>query len=36
MEHVPISPRPDLPFEERIEALEQSFSGRLGFHGVHL
>jgi len=36
MEHVPISPRPDLPFEERIEALEQSFSGRLGFNGVHL
>src|SRR5213083_635464 len=36
MEHVPISPRPDLPFEERIEALEQSFSGRLGFHSVHL
>jgi beta-lactamase class A len=36
MEHVPISPRPDLPFEERIEVLEQSFSGRLGFHGVHL
>ena len=36
MEHVPISPRPDLPFEERIEALEQSFSGRLGFHSIHL
>jgi beta-lactamase class A len=36
MEHVPISPRPHLPFEERIEVLEQSFSGRLGFHGVHL
>ena len=36
MEHVPISPRPDLPFEERIEVLEQSFSGRLGFNGVHL
>jgi beta-lactamase class A len=36
MEHVPISPRPDLPFEERIEALEQSFSGRIGFNGVHL
>jgi beta-lactamase class A len=36
MEHVPISPRPDLAFEERIEVLEQSFSGRLGFHAVHL
>jgi beta-lactamase class A len=36
MEHVPISPRPDLPFEERIEALEEAFSGRLGFHAVHL
>jgi beta-lactamase class A len=36
MEHVPISPRPDLPFEERIVALERTFSGRLGFHAVHL
>ena len=33
---VPISPRPELPFQERIRALEQSFSGRLGFHAVHL
>jgi beta-lactamase class A len=36
MEHVPISPRADLPFEERIVALERAFSGRLGFHAVHL
>ena len=35
-QHVPISPRPDLPFEERIEVLERAFSGRLGFHAVHL
>jgi beta-lactamase class A len=35
-EHVPISPRPDLELDERIAALEQSFSGRLGFHAVHL
>jgi beta-lactamase class A len=33
---VPISPRPELPFEERITALERSFSGRLGYHAVHL
>ena len=33
---VPISPRPELPFEERIGALERSFSGRLGYHAVHL
>ncbi len=36
MEHVPISPRPDLPFEARIEVLERAFSGRLGFHAVRL
>src|SRR5262245_57700916 len=36
MELVPLTPRPDLPFEERIDTLEQSFSGRLGFHAVHL
>jgi beta-lactamase class A len=34
--HVPISPRPELPFTERITALERAFSGRLGFHAVHL
>jgi beta-lactamase class A len=34
--HVPISPRPELPFEERIAALDRAFSGRLGFHAVHL
>jgi beta-lactamase class A len=33
---VPISPHPELPFEERIAALERSFSGRLGYHAVHL
>ncbi len=33
---VPISPRPELPFEERIAALERTFSGRLGYHAVHL
>jgi beta-lactamase class A len=35
-ELVPLSPRPELPFEERIRALEESFSGRLGFHAVRL
>jgi beta-lactamase class A len=34
--HVPLGPRPDLPFAERIAALEATFSGRLGFHAVHL
>ena len=33
---VPISPRPELPYEERVAALEQSFSGRLGFHAARL
>jgi beta-lactamase class A len=33
---VPLSPRPELPFEERIASLEQAFSGRIGFHAVHL
>ncbi len=33
---VPLSPRPELLFEERIAALEEAFSGRLGFHAVHL
>jgi len=33
---VPISPHPELPFGERIAALESSFSGRLGFHAEHL
>lgn len=33
---VPLSPRPELPFEERIEALEAAFSGRLGFHALSL
>jgi beta-lactamase class A len=36
MEHVPISPHPELSFEERISALERAFSGRLGYHAVHL
>ena len=34
--HVWISPRPELDFESRIAALEEAFSGRLGFHGVRL
>jgi beta-lactamase class A len=34
--HVPVAPRPDLAFEPRIAALEQRFSGRLGFHAVRL
>ncbi|HEY1367752.1 MAG TPA: serine hydrolase [Gaiellaceae bacterium] len=33
---VPLGPRPDLPFEARIEALDEAFSGRLGFHAVRL
>jgi len=35
-DHVPLSPRPDLPFAERIASLEASFSGRIGFHAVRL
>jgi beta-lactamase class A len=35
-DHVPLSPRPDLSFDERIAALEASFSGRIGFHAVRL
>jgi beta-lactamase class A len=35
-DHVPISPRPELAYEERIAALEAAFSGRLGFHAVRL
>jgi beta-lactamase class A len=35
-DHVPLSPRPDLLFTERIASLDQSFSGRLGFHAVRL
>jgi beta-lactamase class A len=34
--HVAISPRPELPFEPRIAALEEEFSGRLGYHAVRL
>ncbi len=34
--HVPISPRPELPFDERIVTLERALSGRLGFHAVRL
>ena len=33
---VPLSPQPELPFEERIASLERSFSGRLGFHAIRL
>lgn len=35
-DHVPLSPRPGLPFEERIAALEAVFSGRLGYQAVRL
>jgi beta-lactamase class A len=33
---VPLSPRPELRFEDRIAALEGAFSGRIGFHAVRL
>jgi beta-lactamase class A len=35
-DHVPLSPRPELAFGERIAALETTFSGRLGYHAVRL
>jgi beta-lactamase class A len=35
-DHVPLSPRPGLGFEQRIAALEAAFSGRLGYHAVRL
>jgi beta-lactamase class A len=35
-DHVPLSPRPDLSFADRISSLEASFSGRIGFHAVRL
>jgi beta-lactamase class A len=35
-DHVPLSPRPDLPFVERIASLEAAFSGRIGYHAVRL
>ena len=35
-DHVPLLPRPDLPFGERIASLEASFSGRIGFHAIRL
>jgi len=35
-DHVPLSPRPDLSFAERIASLEASFSGRIGFHAVRI
>lgn len=34
--HVPIAPRPELTFEQRIAALEEAFSGRLGYHALRL
>lgn len=34
--HVPISPAPALPFAARIAALQEAFSGRLGFYGERL
>jgi beta-lactamase class A len=33
---VPLSPHPELSFNERVEALERAFSGRLGYCAVHL
>lgn len=33
---VPLSPHPELEFEERIATLEAAFSGRLGYHALHL
>jgi beta-lactamase class A len=33
---VPLRPRPDLPFAQRIAALDDAFSGRLGFYAEHL
>lgn len=35
-DHVPLLPRPELPFVDRIAALEAAFSGRLGYHAVRL
>jgi beta-lactamase class A len=35
-DHVPLSPRPELPFAERLAALEGAFSGRLGCFAVRL
>ncbi len=35
-DHVPLGPRPELAFTERIAALERDFSGRLGYHARHL
>jgi beta-lactamase class A len=35
-EHVPLGPRPELPFAGRISALEAAFDGRLGYHAVRL
>ena len=34
--HVPISPRPELVYLDRVRALEAAFSGRLGFHTMRL
>ena len=35
-DHVPLLPRPELPFAERIASLEAAFSGRIGFHAIRL
>jgi beta-lactamase class A len=35
-DHVPLRPRPELPFTERMRALEEAFSGRLGYHARRL
>ncbi len=34
--HLAISPRPELEFDARIAALQETFSGRLGFYAVRL
>ena len=34
--HVPLGPRPELGLESRIAALEEAFSGRLGYHALRL
>jgi beta-lactamase class A len=36
MSLVPISPRPDLALDERLARLVEVFSGRLGYHAIHL
>ncbi|MFN8188377.1 MAG: serine hydrolase [Gaiellales bacterium] len=35
-DHVPLAPHPELPFAERLSALGEAFSGRLGYCAVRL